>query len=677
MTSASRRRRTSPILLALVVAVLIGLLAPAVGIAPAPVARAAATDLTLTTDATYELRPEARLVHVAVKITARNNKAETKTRKYYFQSANLAILPAVSSLKLAGPKGAAVHVTKRTSTYTMVRIDFGSRLYSGATQAFTLTFDVKDAAGSPDAQVRIGGVLASFPVWAFASDGATGSTVTVVFPAGYTVTVDTGAFDHTESTDAGGTNLTTNPLAKPLAFFAYVTGQRDATYADSPLTVDAGGHPIALTLRAWADDPAWSGRIGDVLSTSLPELAAEIGLPWPHADPIAVQEAESRTTGGYAGLYDPAESRIEIAYWASDLVIIHEAAHGWFNGTLLADRWANEGFASLYASRTAAAVGAKDTSPKMTDTIAAARVPLNAWSQLAATSDPAVETYGYVASLELARAIAERAGDTALRRVWADAAAGKGAYQPPTGSAATGASGPETSPGPPDWRGLLDLLEAETGKDFVDLWQTWVVRPDEVQLLDARAKAITSYRQTLAVAGGWVLPKAIRDALRAWQFDAADGLMADARTVLAQRVAVEKRAALSDLRPPDVMQRAFERGALADASAEAEDELNALLSLEGATAARPVDPDILTQLGLVDAHPDVDLAAARAAFERGDLDATLTASNAALTAWSGAWQEGRRRMLFLIALAATVLVLLGAITGGVRRSRRPRRATPA
>ena len=677
MTPVSHQRRTSPILLAVVVAVLVGLLAPAAGIAPAPVARAAATDLTLVTDATYELQPEARLVHVAVKITARNNKAETKTRKYYFQSANLAILPGVSSLKLAGPKGAAVHVTKRTSTYTMVRIDFGARLYSGARKTFTLTFDVKDAAGSPDAQVRIGGVLASFPVWAFASDGATGSTVTVVFPAGYTVTVDTGAFDRTEATADGGTSLATDPIGEPTAFFAYVTGQREATYADTPLTVDASGRSIALTMRAWADDPTWSTRVGDVLSTSLPELAAEIGLPWPHADPLAVQEAESRTTGGYAGLYDPTESRIEIAYWASDLVIIHEAAHGWFNGTLLADRWVDEGFASLYASRAAAAIGAKDTSPEMTDDIAAARIPLNSWDQLTATSDPAVETYGYAASLELARAIAERAGDDALRRVWADAAAGKGAYQPPAGSAAVGAADPETSPGPPDWRGLLDLLEAETGKNFVDLWQTWVVRPAEMPLLGERAKAITEYQQTLAVAGGWALPKAIRDALRAWQFDAADELMADARTVLAQRVAVEKRAALSDLRPPDVMQRAFERGALADASAEAEDELNALLSLEGASAAQPVSPDILTQLGLVDAHPDVDLAAARAAFERGDLNATLTASNAALTAWSGAWQEGRRRMLFLIALAATVLVLLAAITGGVRRSRRTRRATPS
>ena len=34
-----------------------------------------------------------------------------------------------------------------------------------------------------------------------------------------------------------------------------------------------------------------------------------------------------------------------------------------------------------------------------------------------------METYGYAASLALARAVAERAGDEALQRVWAAAAA--------------------------------------------------------------------------------------------------------------------------------------------------------------------------------------------------------------------------------------------------------------
>jgi len=676
----ARRASTRPQLvgigaLALVAALLAALVAPAMGLAPASRALAATTDLTLVTDATYELRPDARLVHVTVAITAKNNKAETRTQKFWFDRANLAVLPGITNVALSGAKGASVTVSKRTATYTMLRINFGSRLYSGTSRGFTLSFDVKDAAGQPNPQVRIGGSLASFPVWAFASDGAKGSTVRVLFPAGYSVTVESGAFDVTESTADGGTSLATNALPTPLTFFAYVTGQRQATYVDTPQAVTISDTPIALTMRAWSDDPAWAKRVGALFARSLPVLASEIGLPWPHGDPVVVQEAESRTTGGYAGRYDPAAKRIEVAYWADRLVIIHEAAHAWFNGTLLADRWANEGFASLYASRAATVIGEPDTSPELTDEVAAARIPLNAWAAPSSTTDPAIETYGYAASLALARAVAERAGDDALRRVWADAAAGTGAYQPPADAAASGATVTEPGVGPPDWRSLLDLLEAETGQDFTDLWRTWVVREDEAALLDARAEARASYQRTLDLADGWTLPRSIRDALRAWQFDAAQRLMADARTVLAQRTAVEKRAALDGLDLPPEMRAAFESGLLTDASGTAESELNAMLSIEGAVTLRPVDPDVITQIGLLGTEPDADLATARAAFAAGDMDTALAASGAASATWSSAWQEGRRRALFAVAALATVLVLATAIAGGIRRARRSRQPT--
>ena len=127
--------------------------------------------------------------------------------------------------------------------------------------------------------------------------------------------------------------------------------------------------------------------------------------------------------------------------------MIHEAAHAWFNGSLLADRWANEGFASLYAQRAAAAIKEKAASPALTDDLKKAAIPLDAWAP--ATPDAegdatsataaATERYGYAASLALAKAIAERAGDDTLKAVWARAAARIGAYQPvaPAGAVVT------------------------------------------------------------------------------------------------------------------------------------------------------------------------------------------------------------------------------------------------
>ena len=218
----------------------------------------------------------------------------------------------------------------------------------------------------------------------------------------------------------------------------------------------------------------------------------------------------SRAAGGYAGLFAPAERRIEVAYWADPLVVLHEAAHGWFNGDLVADRWASEGFASLYAQRAAHEAQGPRHEPEAHGRGEQGRDPAQRLAEHRPTeggADRPTETYGYAASLALARAIAERAGDDALQRVWAAAQARVGAYQPETPATFGDDGEPETVDGPPDWRGLLDLLETETGKDFTDLWRKWVIRPEEAALLDARADARAAYARTLALAGDWRLPR--------------------------------------------------------------------------------------------------------------------------------------------------------------------------
>ena len=669
--------------LAFAAAILGVLLGPAAGALPVAAAAAAGagTDLTLVGDATYTVLPEQRRVHVVVDFTVSNHRSETKTHRFYFDRASIAVMPGAKAFRVVNWPGAKVHVTGSTSTYTMLRIDFGSRLYGGATHALRLSFDLPDPGRGASRQVRIGPSLVTFPVWAFASDGAGGSTVSVRFPAGYDVAVESGKLVRGAKTSDGGTELHAGPLASPLTFFAYVSGQQPAVYRDTPLAVTAGPQAIHLTLQAWKDDAGWPARVRPLFQGALPVLRREIGIPWPHQEPLVVREAVSRNDGAYAGLFDGGAGRIEVAYWAPPLVVIHEAAHGWFNGALLADRWASEGFASLYAGRAAKELKVKGAAPKLTKAIAAARIPLNAWPG-DGSADAAVETYGYAASLALATAIADRAGDPALQRVWADAQGALGAYQPVTpsggtgGDAASGTAAPETVAGPPDWRGLLDLLETETGQEFGDLWRTWVVRDADVALLDARAAARTSYGRTLALANGWVLPRSTRDALRAWQFDTAEQLMAEARTVLAQRAALEQLATRNGVTLPATMRSLFEAGSMAGASTEAEAERNAIVAIGEAASARAADTDVLTSIGMIGEQPEADLGAAKAAFATGDLDATFHAADDAYRAWSGAWQEGRRRALLALAVIATIVVLASAIGSRVRRIRRARLRPP-
>jgi hypothetical protein len=687
------------VLLALAAALLVTTLAPVAGLTPPSRALAAATDLTLVTDTTYTVQPSRSRVHVAMDVTARNNTKETKARRFFFDHAFLAVQPGATNVEIKGAKGARAKVQKRSKDSTLLRIDFGSRLYSGRSRDFTVTFDLVDKGTPANRDVRVGPSLVTLPVWAHASNGAKGGTVTVRMPEGYDVSVEQGAFDRITATDNGGTELSSGKLTKPLDFFAFVSAQRPASYADTPLSVPAGEETIELNLRGWEDDPAWTERVGDLFTRSLPVLREEIGLPWPHAEPLTIEEAASRSADGYAGLFDPAANRVEVAYWADRLVVVHEAAHGWFNGSLLADRWANEGFAALYASRAAKAIDAAGTDPALTDALREHAIPLNAWAipPLAGEGSPegspeapattpeqdaaaaATEAFGYAASFALATAIAERAGDDALRAVWADAAAGIGAYQPGAGLGVPATdpgtpSAPETTGGAADWRVLLDLLEAHTGTDFSDLWRESVVRPQDAALLDARAAARQSYERTLALAGDWALPASIRDALRAWDFETAERLMADARTVLAQRGALETMAANDGIDLPDEMQTLFEDGKLVDASARAEAERNAMVTIAGAAAAQTAETDPLTTIGMVGEDPGANLVAARAALEAGDLDATLAAADDAYRGWTGAWQEGRRRTLLLIAVLATIVVLASAVVGRVRGARATSRA---
>ena len=61
-----------------------------------------------------------------------------------------------------------------------------------------------------------------------------------------------------------------------------------------------------------------------------------------------------------------------------------------------------------------------------------------------------------------------------------------------------------------------------------------------------RAEARESITSVVDEAAGWSLPRPIRDAMRAWQFETAGGLLDEAAAVLEQRDAIARVAR----RPP-------------------------------------------------------------------------------------------------------------------------------
>jgi hypothetical protein len=619
----------------------------------APSAVAATVGLTMNADARYVVDPATHRVHVRVQLTATNHLKDTKTHRYFFDRAPLAVQPGTTNFKItsSGVKP-RVSVQAKHSTYNLLRIDFGKQLAAGASRTFSLTFDIPDPGGAATRTIRIGTSLVSFGAWGFGgSAGAAGGSVTVVFPPGFTIDVtapDVGA----PTTDAAGNTVyATGPLADPLKFFAYFVADRPSDLLETPLTVSIDGQSVPIALRAWPDDPTWAKRVGGLLTRGLPALSKAIGLPWTIEQPLVIEEAVSRSSTGFAGRYNPLGGRIEIAYYAGSFVILHEAAHAWFDGGLLADRWASEGFASWYAIQAAKAMSEKNvTGDPLTPALEKVRVPLNAWGP-AGTTNGAAEEAEYAAALKLAGLIAERAGP-GLPTVWQSIHDGRAAYQP-TGAGVS----PEDTEGAPDWRGLLDLLEDTTGQSFSDLWSTWVVRPAEAGLLADRAAARERYDAVQTRAGGWRLPRIVRDAMRAWQFDQANQLLAGAERALDDRDAVAAAAKTAGLGVPDTMRAAFEgeRG-FAAASAEGGAELAAIAVYSDAAASRPSNPDPLELIGLWNAEPARALDGAAAAFTAGDLQATVQDSALAEATWKTAREIGRNRVVAVTASLAAVLL---------------------
>jgi hypothetical protein len=652
-------------------------IASALGFVPAaaPAAALAATPgLTMVGATTYDVQPESGRVAVTVHLTATNHLKDTVTKRYFFRVGYLTVIPGTSSFKLttstpnATPK---VSTIAATGTYTNLKIDLGTNLAAGKSTTLTLTFELKDPGGAPNRAVRVSHSLVSFSAWAVATPSTPGATVAVRFPNGYSVTVRRGPLDGPTPVGSANELWSSGPLDAPLDFVADLSADRPTEFAETTRTVAMQDGPATILLRAWPDDPAWRDRVGALIQRALPVLEREIGTPWPVDGPLAVHEALVRSTGGYAGLFDPADRRIEIAYAASDGVVLHELAHAWFNGALVAERWAAEGFAAYYAELAARELGVDADAPVLPTPADPAvpdpaAIPLNAWSP-GSTEQPESETWSYAASLELAREIADRAGEDALRRTWAKAERGIGAYQPDP-------AGTEPAAGPPDWRGLLDLLEDESGKDLTDLWRRWVARPADLEALAERAAGRSSYLRSEALAAPWALPPVTRTAMRAWRFDVARELLVATDGVVAQRNRLRTAADAAGVTLPNSLDAAFQGdGGLAAAAAEAQAEQATVDAIVTAEAARPTEQGagerLIIGVGLLLAEPDGNLATARAQLAAGDLQAAYASAQAAGTAWTSAPRVGRSRIVSVLLLVLALVVFVGLIRQHNRRTR--------
>jgi tetratricopeptide (TPR) repeat protein len=618
--------------------------------APAAVA-GVQSDLSYISNSTWTADPLAARVHVVTVVTATSNTLDAAGRRYYYDHIQLN-LPAFSTDLQALSvfnKPLPTSVESTSAAGVTVVVTLGERLYSGMSTTFSLRFDLVDSGGSTDRDFRIGQKVMSFPVSAFGSPSTPGSTVTVIFPPAFTVQEELGNLTRAVY-GSGEVVFSSGVIDDSTELTAWFTAVQPVPATDFRVRSVAIG-PLDLTLRYWVDDVGWADQVERVLRLGYPILREMIGLGDPIEKSLTVEEASTQDLG-FSGSYDLSSGQVKISYFADPYVILHEMAHAWFNSDLVTDRWIQEGFASYYAQRTVDQLGLPDHAPVLTERMRQAAVPLADWVD-AGQPDSPTEAYLYGAALETAREIAALAGPSGLRLVWAAARSGKAAYQP--------AHGPQNElviRRTADSRRLLDLLEGDTGRSYETIWQEWVFGPSLLPLLQQRSTALSAYANTQTEAGSWDLPPEIRRALDDWQFDQAVSFMSQTRTILSQRDQIAIAAAAQGTAPPPALRIAFEKSGIIAASSEAGTELAVLNALAAAAQARTDNGDAARAVGLIGTDPQADLIAARDAFARGDMSRALALATSARSAWQGANDAGRMRILGTISVLAGLSLLL-------------------
>jgi PAS domain-containing protein len=159
-----------------------------------------------------------------------------------------------------------------------------------------------------------------------------------------------------------------------------------------------------------------------------------------------------------------------------------------------------------------------------------------------------------------------------------------------------------------------------------------------------------------------------------WEFDDATEAMADTTEVLDERDRLDARAAELGLERPADLRDAFEAatGGFDDAVAIIDGEDEALEAIEAAIVMLGAERDLFTQIGLLDEQPEVELDAARAAYERSEPDDAVAAAAAAEAIVTGAADTGRTWVftaagILVGSFLVTVIVIVAV--GRLRRRR--------
>lgn len=621
---------------------------------------AAADGIELTAETTYAVQPDEARVAVTIDAAFTNVTPDTDERRFYYTGYSFGLHPEATDVRATVDGEPAGVTVERGADQVDLSVDFGRQLFEGQSVELRVDYALPDGGPRSPSDVRVGEAFIAFYVYAYGEERA---DVRVELPAGFAITAAEGERllrSRESDGEPGLLILEARDVGDANDWWAWIAADRRDSMRTERLEVAVGDGSRDIDLHAWPEDAEWLVTVRDRLDGGLPVLGELIGLDWPFTGALAVHEVHSPLLGGYAGFYHEGGRRIELTEELDDQVILHEAAHTWFNGHLFDDRWINEGLADEYASLALAGLGESDYAPGAVSLEDQTAFDLNAWEPPVFIDDDDIEAredWGYDASWHVVREIVSEVGTARMREVFAAVESGEIAY--------SGEGGPERVPylqTMGGWRSLLDLLEERAGSRRAGpLFEAWVVTEAEADELQVREDVRAQYAELLAESGGWSAPYPLRLELAQWRFPRAMVLIDQAYSIMITRHKVEGLAGQLELTAPDGLEAVYE-GALHDLGSPerlATEQLETLDVLQRARRAILDKRDPLVELGLVGAQPDRFLERARDAFEAGDLVAARRDALLAHGILDAAAERGGERLIFGLGASGVTLAALG------------------
>ena len=647
----SLRRLLPPLALAIVVAFLTLPLSPQTS--------HASQLLIVTSDVSYDIRPDTGPVHVSWEVRVDNQDPETVEREfgtiYFYDSLTLPILRGAANLSArSGPATLPVSLDPSSDgPLVSATVSFDRMLFFSDTYSFSLDYDLPSA--------RDDSLLVT-PHYVFLPAVSRGdqSTVSISTPSDQAWEVDL------EPVDCTGPGPTfTCPASSSdklhLAAFAEVSRPDAAVTIAIPAPLTG----VDVTLTYFQGEEAWARHLQELVTPALPLMEELYGLPYPGSSAINIAERGGQIALGYEGTAscDAASCDIAISPIADDITALHEMAHLW--SEIYDNRWLVEGFAQLFAFKAANRLGPGlvqgSTDPRPPTTL---DLRLDDWGYVTYRIDATLEQKtneeaGYDRSFRFLRLLEDTVGFDTLQRTNAGLA---------------------EDAQPADSRRFLDTLEDTSGQNLDDPFLQWVFPDSFAPVLEQRRQA----RDRLAALTAAVqaegldpsLPEAIQPNVTAWRFDEAlaalDDAEADLQLYLAQKgrlASLRKAVQTAGLPFPQTIDEAITAWQFSSLEETFNDAEAALAAYSRARDKVDQPRNPWQRFGLWGRDPEAPLSAAVTAFAAGDFPNTITESEDAYDMIDGAGTTALTRLLIPLAVLAALAVAVAALWLWRRRSR--------